>query len=90
MTGRAWDASYQAGPAPWDVGGPHPAIVRLGAAGGFTGADAFVLPRLGRTFGTVLDCGMVHTCDAGERLRSVAGVASVLKPGGGVPRAVLQ
>ncbi|WP_063046175.1 class I SAM-dependent methyltransferase [Nocardia pseudovaccinii] len=38
MTGVPWDASYQDGPAPWDVGGPQRAIVRLGADGGFAGA----------------------------------------------------
>src|SRR5688572_20222374 len=37
MTGRPWDASYQDGPAPWDIGGPQPAVVRLAAAGGFVG-----------------------------------------------------
>jgi len=38
MTGQPWDASYHDGPAPWDIGRPQPAIVRLAAAGGFTGA----------------------------------------------------
>jgi SAM-dependent methyltransferase len=38
MSGRPWDASYHDGPAPWDVGGPQPAIVRVASAGGFTGA----------------------------------------------------
>lgn len=38
MTGLPWDASYHDGPAPWEVGRPQPAIVRLAAAGGFTGA----------------------------------------------------
>ncbi|WP_433603420.1 class I SAM-dependent methyltransferase [Nocardia sp. CA-135953] len=38
MTGVPWDASYQDGPAPWDVGGPQQAIVRLGVGGGFAGA----------------------------------------------------
>ncbi len=33
-----WDASYQNGPAPWDIGQPQPAIVRLAFDGGFTGA----------------------------------------------------
>ena len=37
MTGKPWDASYQDGPAPWDVGEPQPAVVRLAAAGGFGG-----------------------------------------------------
>lgn len=38
MTGLPWDASYQDGPAPWDVGGPQPAIARVAAEGGFAGA----------------------------------------------------
>jgi SAM-dependent methyltransferase len=38
MTGLPWDASYQDGPAPWDVGHPQPAVVRLASAGGFAGA----------------------------------------------------
>jgi len=38
MTGVPWDASYHDGPAPWDVGGPQPAVVRVASEGGFTGA----------------------------------------------------
>jgi SAM-dependent methyltransferase len=38
MTGLPWDASYRDGPAPWDIGRPQPAIVRLASEGGFTGA----------------------------------------------------
>jgi SAM-dependent methyltransferase len=38
MTGLPWDASYHEGPAPWDVGHPQPAIVRLAADGRFAGA----------------------------------------------------
>jgi SAM-dependent methyltransferase len=38
MTGRPWDASYHDGPAPWDIGQPQPAIVRLASASGFAGA----------------------------------------------------
>ncbi|MGD0413857.1 MAG: class I SAM-dependent methyltransferase [Terriglobales bacterium] len=38
MTGLPWDASYHPGPAPWDIGQPQPAIVRLASAGGFAGA----------------------------------------------------
>jgi SAM-dependent methyltransferase len=38
MTGLPWDASYHDGPAPWDVGRPQPAVVRMAAEGGFTGA----------------------------------------------------
>jgi SAM-dependent methyltransferase len=38
MAGQPWDASYRDGPAPWDVGGPQPAVVRVADAGGFAGA----------------------------------------------------
>jgi SAM-dependent methyltransferase len=38
MTGVPWDASYDDGPAPWDVGRPQPAIVRVASEGGFVGA----------------------------------------------------
>ena len=38
MTGQPWDASYHDGPAPWDVGHPQPAIVRLASEGAFAGA----------------------------------------------------
>ena len=130
MTGRPWDASYRDGPAPWDVGRPQPAVVRLASQGKFAGAvldagsgtgenamyiaslgssvlgvevaetalaiarqnarerrinvefaaaDALDLARLGRTFDTVLDCGLFHTFDADERTRYVASLASVTK-----------
>jgi SAM-dependent methyltransferase len=38
LTGLPWDASYHDGPAPWDIGAPQPAIVRVASEGGFTGA----------------------------------------------------
>jgi SAM-dependent methyltransferase len=38
MTGLPWDASYHHGPAPWDIGQPQPAVVRLASKGGFAGA----------------------------------------------------
>lgn len=37
MTGLPWDASYHHGPAPWDIGQPQPAILRLASEGGFAG-----------------------------------------------------
>jgi len=155
MSGQPWDASYHHGPAPWDIGQPQPAVVRLASAGAFTGAvldagcgtgenslhvaslglpvlgvdvaetalamarqkaadrriadrqtndrqindrrvanhgievefaaaDAFHLERLGRTFTTVLDCGLFHTFDGGERTQYVASLASVTAHGGTV------
>lgn len=38
MAGQPWDASYQDGSPPWDVGGPQPAVLRLGEDGAFAGA----------------------------------------------------
>src|SRR5262245_53910001 len=38
LTGLPWDASYHDGPAPWDIGQPQPAIVRVAREGGFAGA----------------------------------------------------
>ena len=131
--GQPWDASYRDGPAPWDIGAPQPAVVRLASEGRFTGtvldagcgtgentlhiaslglpvlgvdvaetalaiaranaeargiaaefaaADGLHLERLGRTFETVLDCGLFHTFDADERREYVAGLASVTERGG--------
>src|SRR5215471_15258877 len=48
----------------------------------FAAADALALERLGRRFGTVLDCGLFHTFDGGERPGYVASLASVTGHGG--------
>ena len=133
LTGLPWNASYLEGPAPWDIGRPQPAVVRLAADGRFRGdvldagcgtgenalhlaslglsvlgvdvaetalaiarataadralevefaaADALRLDRLERTFGTVLDCGLFHTFDPGERSRYVASLGSVTEHDG--------
>jgi SAM-dependent methyltransferase len=36
--GQTWDTSYINGPAPWDIGRPQPAVVRLATEGAFAGA----------------------------------------------------
>lgn len=133
MAGQPWDASYHHGPAPWDIGRPQPAVVRLASAGGFSGAvldagcgtgenalhiaslglpvlgidiaetalamarkksaerglaaeflaaDAFHLDRLGRSFKTVLDCGLFHTFDDDERAQYVASLAPATERNG--------
>lgn len=38
VAGQPWDASYADGPAPWDLGEPQPAVVRLARDGAFAGA----------------------------------------------------
>jgi len=133
VAGRPWDASYRDGPAPWDIGAPQPALVRLASQGRFAGAvldagcgsgenalhlaslglsvlgvdvaetalaiarakaderkievefaavDALQLERLGRTFETVLDCGLFHTFDTNERARYAESLASVTRRAG--------
>ena len=36
--GQPWDTSYLDGPAPWDIGRPQPAILRMANEGAFAGA----------------------------------------------------
>ncbi len=48
----------------------------------FVAADAFELERLGRSFATVLDCGLFHTFDNVERPRYVASLATVTEQDG--------
>jgi SAM-dependent methyltransferase len=48
----------------------------------FAAADAFQLERLGRTFETVLDCGLFHSFDGDERTQYGASLASVIEHDG--------
>ncbi len=70
-----------------DVAETAVAIARKKAAdrgidAAFAAADALHLEDLGRSFETVLDCGLFHTFDAPERMRYTASLASVTRPGG--------
>ncbi len=53
-----------------------------GLAATFVLGDALDLRALGRTFDTVLDCGLFHVIAEEERLRYVRELPSVLGPGG--------
>lgn len=53
-----------------------------GIAVEFAVADALHLERLGRSFTTVLDCGLFHTFDEEERPRYVASLASATEHDG--------
>src|SRR5262247_3956852 len=64
MAGRPWDASYRDGPAPWDIGRPQPAIVRLAARL----ASAGRLVSAGGFSRAVLDAG----CGTGENALHIA------------------
>ena len=48
----------------------------------FEVGDALSLSQLGLTFDTVIDSGVFHVFDDGDRARYVASLASVLEPGG--------
>jgi len=56
--------------------------VRRGIGAEFVAADALQLGSLGRSFATVLDCGLFHNFDAAERPGYVASLASVTEHGG--------
>ena len=48
----------------------------------FVAGDALELSRLGRTFASVLDCGLFHTFGDPDRKLYVASLASVVEPAG--------
>jgi hypothetical protein len=48
----------------------------------FVTGDALDLAPLGRTFDTVLDCGLFHVIEENERRRYLKELAHVLRPGG--------
>ncbi|MGH3067308.1 MAG: class I SAM-dependent methyltransferase, partial [Streptosporangiaceae bacterium] len=52
-----------------------------GSAARFEVADVLELAQLGLTFGTVVDSGVFHVFDDGDRARYVASLASVTRPG---------
>ncbi|WP_051790939.1 class I SAM-dependent methyltransferase [Amycolatopsis jejuensis] len=58
--------------------------VARGIEAEFAVADAFRLADLGRTFDTILDCGLFHACDDQERRTYAASLADVTKPGAAV------
>jgi ubiquinone/menaquinone biosynthesis C-methylase UbiE len=53
-----------------------------GLSAHFQVGDALALDVLGRTFDTVIDCGLFHTFSDEDRTIFVAGLARVLRPGG--------
>ena len=128
-----FDASYENGTPPWDIGRPQPAFEHLATAGQLVGrvldvgcgtgehalmaaslgheavgvdlstraielaktksaergvearfvvADALRLADLGDQFDTVLDCGLFHVLDDGERERYVDSLAGVVSRDG--------
>ena len=52
-----------------------------GSEARFEVADVLDLGRLGQTFDTVVDSGVFHVFDDGDRARYVASLAAVMRPG---------
>jgi SAM-dependent methyltransferase len=50
----------------------------------FQVGDALKLDQLGRTFDTVIDCGLFHTLTDDDRPLYEAGLATIVRPGGSV------
>jgi SAM-dependent methyltransferase len=70
-----------------DISSRAIALARRKAAGrgvhaSFDVGDALNLGQLGMTFDTIIDVGFFHVLDDNDRPRYVAGLASVLRPGG--------
>jgi len=55
-----------------------------GSTARFEVADALGLDKLGRTFDSVIDCGLFHVFNDEERPRYVASLAAAVRPGGRV------
>jgi cyclopropane fatty-acyl-phospholipid synthase-like methyltransferase len=55
--------------------------VERGSAARFEVADVLDLAQLGLAFDTVVDSGVFHVFDDGDRVRYVASLASVMRPG---------
>lgn len=68
--------------SPTAIAGARAKAAERGLDARFEVADALDLPRRGLTFDTVIDSGVFHVFDDEDRARYVAGLASVLRPGG--------
>jgi SAM-dependent methyltransferase len=86
-----FDASYQDGTPPWDIGRPQPAFVRLADAGDLRGrvldvgcgtGEHALLAAVRGLDATVLDCGLFHVFNDGDRARFVSSLSAIVKPGG--------
>jgi SAM-dependent methyltransferase len=73
----------------WGIDSAPAAVAKAGVKGAQRGvratflvADALDLAGLGKTFDTVVDCGLFHVLSDDERPRYARSLAAVLRPGG--------
>lgn len=67
--------------APHAIAQARQKAAERGSAARFEVADALDLGQLGLAFDTVVDSGVFHVFDDGDRARYVASLASVMRPG---------
>jgi SAM-dependent methyltransferase len=68
--------------SPRAIGQARGKAAERGAAARFEVTDALNLGQLAMTFDTVIDSGLFHVFDDGDRVRYVTSLASALRPGG--------
>lgn len=70
--------------APTAIATARAKAAQRGPAVQFIVGDALALAQLGRTFATVIDCGLFHVFGDADRARYVAGLAAAVNAGGRV------
>lgn len=70
--------------APTAIAGARVKATQRGLAVAFVVGDALALGQLGRTFTTVIDCGLFHVFGDPDRATYVAGLAAAVEAGGRV------
>lgn len=70
--------------APAAIAAARAKAAQGGPAVEFIVGDALALAQLGRTFATIIDCGLFHVFGDADRARYVAGLAAAVDAGGRV------
>jgi len=70
--------------APAAIAAARTKATQRGLAVGFVVGDALALAQLGRTFATIIDCGLFHVFGDADRATYVAGLAATTYAGGRV------
>src|SRR3990172_8301155 len=69
--------------APTAIAAARAKAAQRGLAVEFIVCDALALGQVGRTFATIIDCGLFHVFGHADRATYVAGLAAAVEAGGG-------